>query len=88
MEPMLWNHAYGCPTEPRETTNAFPMFDYGAMLEECWKEVGPEIAARREKALAELRAPKKSSARMARRPRELYESPTTLVTGCRRLRQD
>ncbi len=53
MEPLLWNHAYGRPAEPRETTNALPVFDYGAALEEIWKEEGPKQEARRQQALAE-----------------------------------
>ena len=53
---MLWNHAYGRPTEPRDTTNALPIFNYGEVLEEIWKEEGPKTTASREQALAELRA--------------------------------
>ena len=56
MEPMLWNHAHGRPTEPRETTNALPSFNYVEMLEKISKEEEPKIAARREQALAEFKA--------------------------------
>ncbi len=56
MEPMLWNHAYGRPTDPRETTNALPSFDLRGALEKALKENEPKIAARREQALAEFKA--------------------------------
>jgi len=52
---MLWNHAYGRPTEPRDTTNALPIFNYGEMLRRFGRS-RPTIAARREQVLAELRA--------------------------------
>jgi hypothetical protein len=44
---MLWNHAYGRPTEPRDTTNALPIFNYGEMLEEIWKEQADDSGAAR-----------------------------------------
>jgi len=53
--PMLWNHAYGRPTEPRDTTNALPISNYGEMLRKFGRS-RPTIAARREQVLAELRA--------------------------------
>jgi hypothetical protein len=55
MEPMLWNHAYGRPAGPRDTTNALPIFNDGETLEEIWKKQGPKIAVRGEQVLAELR---------------------------------
>jgi hypothetical protein len=49
---MLWNHAYGRRTEPRDIANFQLWGDARGDLEGA----GPKIAARREQVLAELRA--------------------------------
>ena len=53
---MLWNHAYGRRTEPRDTTNVVANFQLWGDARGDLEGAGPKIAARREQVLAELRA--------------------------------